>query len=385
MTQGRDRTLRRILVTAGCASAAPPASRFALEGEPVCRPQRNDAISDRYGASLSRCTASKGKTVRRRQFIALLGGGIVAWSFAVRAQQVYRIGYLGVTTHAEYEREISALLTGLRQLGYEEGKNIAIYYRFAQGDYDHLQALATELTSSRVDVLLTHSTPGARAAKQATSTIPIVVTAAADLVSSGLVPSIGHPSGNLTGLTFFFAEVCAKRVELIKEAVPETARIGVLVNPTNPSGVMALEAMHRTAGTLRAEILAVNVSARDDIAGAFEVLVSRGAQALAFIEDPLLISNTRYTVHLAAENRLPMIGDRSAAEAGALIGYATDRNDLWFRAAFLIDKILKGTQPADLPIDQATKFDLIVNLKTAKALGLELPTSILLRATEVIE
>jgi ABC-type uncharacterized transport system substrate-binding protein len=246
-------------------------------------------------------------------------------------------------------------------------------------------ALAAELASSRVDVLLTHSTPGARAAKQATSTIPIVVTAAADLVSSGLVPSIGRPSGNLTGLTFFFAEICAKRVELIKEAVPLAIRIGVLVNPTNPSGEMALAAMHRMAGTLRVEILAVNVSARDDIAGAFEVLVSRGAQALAFIEDPLLISNARYIVHFATENRLPMIGDRPAAEAGALIGYAADRNDLWFRAAFLIDKILKGTQPADLPIDQAAKFDLIVNLKTAKALGLELPTSILLRATEVIE
>ncbi len=237
----------------------------------------------------------------------------------------------------------------------------------------------------KVDVIVTHSTPGARAAKQATSTIPIVVTAAADLVSSGLVPSIARPGGNLTGLTFFFAEICAKRVELIKEAVPETIRLGVLVNPANPSGEMALTAMERAAGSVRVELLPVNVRALDDIAGAFAMLISRGAQALTFIEDPLLISNARYIAQLAMQNRLPMIGEKPAAEAGALMAYAVDRYDLWFRTAFLVDKIFKGAQPADLPIDQAAKFEVVINLKTARALGLEVPTSILLRATEVIE
>jgi ABC-type uncharacterized transport system substrate-binding protein len=325
--------------------------------------------------------------MRRRDFITLLGGAAAMWPLAARAQQAanaYRIGYLGLTSHAQYAREVEALLRGLQQLGYEEGKNIAIYYRFAEGDYDRLAALATELVTLKVDVIVTHGTPGARAAKQVTSTIPIVVTAAADLVSSGLVPSIARPGGNLTGLTFFFAEICAKRVELIKEAVPATLRLGVLVNPTNPSGEMALTAMKRAAGSLRVE-LSVDVRATDDIAGAFAMLASRGVQALSFIEDALLNSNARYIAQLATQNSLPMIGEKSAGEAGALLVYAVDRYDLWFRTASLVDKILKGAQPADLPIDQATKFELVINLKTARALGLEVPTSILLRATEVIE
>jgi putative tryptophan/tyrosine transport system substrate-binding protein len=325
--------------------------------------------------------------MRRREFITALGGA-TALPFAARAQQaakVYRIGYLGVASHAGYAREIEALLRGLRQLGYEEGKNIALYYQFAEGDYDRLPALASELVTVKVDVIVTHSTPGGRAAKQATSTIPIVVTAAADLVSSGLVPSIARPGGNLTGLTFFFAEICAKRVELIKEAVPGVIRLGVLVNPYNPSGAIALTAMERVAGSLRMELLPMNVRAPEDFVGAFTMLVSRGAQALTFIEDGVLNSNARYIAQLAMQNRLPMIGESSVPEAGALMAYAVDRYDLWFRAAFLVDKILKGAQPADLPIDQAAKFDLVINLKTARAFGLEMPTSILLRATQVIE
>ena len=229
--------------------------------------------------------------MRRREFITLLGGA-AAWPVAARAQQtgkVYRIGYLGVTSYAEYAREIEALLRGLRRLGYEEGKNIAIVYLFAEGDYDRLPALASELVTLKVDTIVTHSTPGARAAKQATSTIPIVVTAAADLVSSGLVPSIARPGGNLTGLTFFFAEICAKRVELIKEAVPGATRLGVLVNPANPSGEMALTAMARAAGSLQVELLPVKVIAPDDIAGAFAMLVSRGAQATR-AHDHLLVT-----------------------------------------------------------------------------------------------
>ena len=298
---------------------------------------------------------------------------------------MYRIGYLGVTSHAEYTREIEALLKGLRQLGYEEGKNIAIHYEFAEGDYNRLPVLAAKLVNLKVDVLIAHSTPGARAAKQATSTIPIVVMAAADLLTSGLVTSIARPGGNLTGLTFFFAEICAKRVELIKEAVPAATRLGVLVNPTNPSGKTALTTMQRTARALRVELLPVDVRAVDDIAGAFAMLASRGAQALTFIEDPLLISSAQYIAQLATQNRLPMIGEKPAAEAGALMAYGADRYDLWFRTAFFVDKILKGTQPADLPIEQAVKFELIINLKTAKALGLTIPLPLLARADELIE
>ena len=326
--------------------------------------------------------------MQRREFITLLGGVTAAWPLVARAQplgNVYRIGYLGVASHAGYMREIEALLKGLRQLGYEDGKNIAIHYLFAEGDYDRLPTLAAEMVTSKVDVLLTHSTPGARAAKQATSTVPIVVIAAADLVSSGLVPSIARPGGNLTGLTFFFAEICAKRIELIKEAVPAATRLGVLVNPANPSGKAALTTMQRTARSLRVELLPVDVKAVDDIAGAFAMLASREVQALTFIEDPLLVSSVRYIAELATQNGLPMIGEKPAVEAGALMAYGPDRYDLWFRSAFFVDKILKGTQPADLPIDQAIKFELIINLKTAKALGLTIPLPLLARADELIE
>ena len=220
--------------------------------------------------------------MRRREFITLLAGAAATWPLVGRAQQpsgkVYRIGYLGVASHAGYAREIEALLKGLHQLGYEEGKNIAIHYQFAEGDYNRLPALAAELVALKVDVLLTHSTPGARAARQTTPTVPIVVMAAADLVSSGLVPSIARPGGNLTGLTFFFAEICAKRVELIKEAVPGVTRLGVLVNPANPSGEAALTAMQRTARSLRVELLTVNVRAVDDIAAAFAMQTQSGWQ-----------------------------------------------------------------------------------------------------------
>lgn len=326
--------------------------------------------------------------MRRRDFFKFILGSAAAWPLPLGAQQaakVYRIGYLGAASLAEYAREIDALLKGLRQLGYEEGKNITIDYRFAEGDYDRLLPLAAELVTSNVDVLLTHSTPGARAAKQATSTVPIVVMAAADLVSSGLVPSIARPGGNLTGLTFFFAEICAKRVELIKEAVPAATRLGVFVNPANSSGAIALTAMQRTARALRVDLLTVDVRAVDDIPSAFAMLASRGAQALTWIEDALLNANAPHIAQLATQKRLPMIGEKPAVEAGALMAYGADRYDLWFRSAFFVDKILKGTQPADLPIDQATKFELIINLKTAKALGLTIPLPLLARADELIE
>ena len=326
--------------------------------------------------------------MRRRDFIKFILGSAAAWPLPLRAQQaakVYRIGYLGVTSHAEYTREIEALLKGLRQLGYEEGKNLAIHYEFAEGDYNRLPVLAAKLVNLNVDVLIAHSTPGARAAKQATSTIPIVVAAMADPVDVGLVTSIARPGGNLTGLTIFFAEICAKRVELIKEAVPAATRLGVLVNPANPSGETALTAMQRTARALRVELLTVDVKAVDDIAGAFAMLVSRGAQALTFIEDPLLISNARYIAQLATQNRLPMIGEKPAVEAGALMAYGVDRPDLWFRTAFFVDKILRATKPAELPIEQPTKFEIVINLITAKALGLTIPLPLLARADELIE
>jgi putative ABC transport system substrate-binding protein len=326
--------------------------------------------------------------IGRREFVTLLGVAAAAWPLAARAQQPgrkYRIGFLGVSSHAEYRRQVDALRTGLRQHGYEEGKNIVIEYRWADSRYDRLTELAAELVNLNVDVLVTHSTPGVLAAKQASSTIPIVGAAVGDPVAVGLVASLARPGGNLTGLTFFFAEVCAKRVELIKEAIPTLTRVSVFVNPANPSAPIALSAMQRTASTLGVELVPIEVKARDEIAAAIAAAAMRRDPALVIIEDPVSISNARPIAELAAQNRVPMIGFKPHAEAGALMEYGVDTADLFYRSASFVDKILKGTPPADLPIERAVKFELIVNLKTAKALGIELPTATLLRAAEVIE
>jgi ABC-type uncharacterized transport system substrate-binding protein len=326
--------------------------------------------------------------IRRRDFISALGGA-AAWPLVARAQpsgKVYRMGFLGVTAHdAEYRLRVDALRTGLHQLGYEEGKNIIIHYRWAEGRYDRLPVLAAELVQLNVDVIVTHSTPGARAAQEATSTIPIVMTAVGDPVAAGLVASLARPGGNLTGLTFFFAELCAKRVELMKEAIPTLTQIAVFVNPANPSHPIALEVMQRTAGALGVELVPIDVKTRDDIAAAIATVATGRVPALVVIEDPLSLSNARLIAEIALQNRVPMIGFKPHAEAGALMEYGVDLLDLYSRAASFVDKVLKGTPPANLPIERAVKFEVIVNLKSAKTLGIELPTSLLIRANEMIE
>jgi ABC-type uncharacterized transport system substrate-binding protein len=328
------------------------------------------------------------KPTTRRRVITLLGGTAAAWPLAARAQssgKTYRIGFLGVTSLAETGSRVDALRTGLRQLGYEEGKNLVIHYRWAEGSYDRLPELAADLLKLNVDVLVTHGTPGALAAKQATSTVPIVMAAVGDPVEAGLVPSLARPGSNLTGMSMFYAEVCAKRVELIKEAVPTLTRVAVLVNPSNPSHYIALAAMESTAGALGAELVPIEVKARDDIAAAIAAAAARRAPALVAIEDALFVSNARQIAEVALQNGLPMIGFKPQAEAGALMEYGVDLADLFSRSAALVDKILRGTPPANLPIERAVKFEVIINLKSAKTLGIELPTSLLLRANEVIE
>jgi ABC-type uncharacterized transport system substrate-binding protein len=324
--------------------------------------------------------------MRRREFIVFLGGAAAAWPVAARAQpsgKVYRIGFLGLFSYVEYRRQVDGLRTGLRQLGYEEGKNILIHYRWAEGRYDRLAQFAAELVKLNVDVLVTHSTPGALAAKQATSTTPIVAYSG-DPVAAGLVASLARPGGNLTGMTFFFAELCAKRVELIKEAMPTLTRLAVLLNPANPSAAIAILDMQRTASALGIELVPMEVETRDDIAATIATVATR-AQALVTIEDPLLISNAEQIAGLALQSKLPMIGFKPQAKAGAVMDYGVDISDNYSRLASFVDKILKGTPPADLPIERAVKFEVIVNLRVAKALGLELPTSLLIRADEVIE
>ena len=224
--------------------------------------------------------------MRRREFIAALGGAAV-WPLRAGAQQSWQIGFLGMASHSEHARRLDALRTGLRQLGYEEGKNIVIHYRWAEGRYDRLPGLAAELVKLNVDVVMTHTTAGARAAKQATSSIPIIAFSIADPVDVGLVASLARPGGNLTGLTFFFAELCAKRVELIKEAIPKLSRVAVFFNPANPSHNLAQPAMQRTAGSLGLELVLIEVKARDDIAAAIATVTARQAQALTIIEEPI--------------------------------------------------------------------------------------------------
>ena len=323
----------------------------------------------------------------RRDFITFVGGAAAAWPLAARAQpsvKSYRIGFLGGTSYAEYWRLVDALRMGLRQLGYEEGKNIITEYRWAEGRYDRLTELAAELVNLNVNVIVAPGTPSAQAAKQATSTIPIVAISG-DPVAFGLVASLARPGGNLTGLTFFYAEICAKRVELIKEAVPSLTRIAVFVNPANPATSIPLTAMQRTASALKSELVPIEVTTPDDIAAAIVTVATRRAQALVAIEDPLITSNARKIADFALQHRVPMIGFRPQAEAGALLEYGVDLADLFSRSASFVDKILKGAAPADLPIERAVKFEVIVNLKSAKTLGIELPTSLLLRANEVIE
>ena len=323
----------------------------------------------------------------RRGVMTLLGGAAAAWPLAARAQpsgKTYRIGFLGPGSYAERKRDIDALQTGLRRLGYEEGKNIVIEYRWADGRYERLPELTAELVKLNVDVLVTVGTPGALAAKQATSTIPIVLAAVGDPVAAGIVDSLARPGGNVTGLTFFFVEICAKRVELIKEAIPALSRIAVLINPANPSHLLALSAMQGMASALGVELVPAEARGLDDIADMI-VATTRRAPGLVTIDDPLFMSIARQIAELALQNSVPMIGFKPQAEAGALMEYGVDLADLYFRSAAFVDKILKGTRPADLPIERAVKFELVVNLKTAKRLGVELPTSVLIRADEVIE
>ena len=326
--------------------------------------------------------------MRRRDFVQILVGSTLSWPLSARAERpakVHHIGFLGSTSRSEYADRVEAMLKGLYQLGYVEGKNIVIHYKWADGRYDLLSDFAAELVRLKVDVILTYGTPGTRAAMAATRNIPIVVILVGDLLSPGLVPSLARPGGNLTGQTFFFAEICAKRVELINEAVPGMTRVAALFNPANPSHQMALAAMKLTAQSLRLELLPVEARARDELGNAFASMRGKQVHALVLLDDPFLNSNAKYITELALKSRIPAIGEKSHAAAGGVMAYGADIHHLWFHSATLVDRILKGAKPADLPIQQATKFELIINLKSARALGLDIPPALLARADVVIE
>jgi putative ABC transport system substrate-binding protein len=295
------------------------------------------------------------------------------------------IGFLGGADPIGYAVLIGALRSGLRDHGYIEGTNVRIEYRWAEGNYERLPVLAADLVHRKVDIIITQGTPAAFAAKQATTTIPIVMAIVGDPVDSGIVASYSRPGGNITGSSIFFPEMNAKRLELMKDLVPGLRRAGVLMNPDNPGMTSSvLRAMDEMAKAMDVKLQHVEVRRVDGLDSAFAQAKSQ-IEAHTVIDDGLFIANAKRIAELAIRNRLPGIGFREYCEAGGLAAYGVNFPHIWRRGAVFVDKILKGTKPADLPIEQATRFEFIINLRTAKSFGLEIPPTLLARADEVIE
>jgi putative ABC transport system substrate-binding protein len=326
----------------------------------------------------------------RRRFLAG-AGALLAASRRAFAQQsakpVPRIAFLGAASAAGYAARIDAFRAGFRDLGYEEGRNIAIEYRWADGQYDRLSELAEELVRLKVDVIVTHSALPTLAAKRATAAIPIpvVMTNVGDAVAWGIVASLSRPGGNITGDTFFLTELAAKRLEVLKDTVPHVRRIAVLANPDNPGTGSNLKAMEVAAKTLQLVLQRFDARGPADLEGAFAAISAKRLDALAVIEDPKIIVNFRKIAELAATQRLPSVGAVEFTETGGLIGYGVNFLALYRRAAVFVDKILKGARPADIPVERPTRFELAISMNTAKLLGLKIPQSVLLRADRVIE
>ena len=324
----------------------------------------------------------------RRAFVATIAGGVAAASRVALAQQpakIPRIGFLGAESASGYASNVEALRAGLRDLGYVEGKSIAIEYRWAEGKYDRLPDLAGELARLRVAVIVTHGTPGTIAAKRATTTIPIVMATVGDPVATGLVASLARPGGNVTGSIALGPELMAKRLELLKEAVPRTTRVAVLVNPDNPARASDLSRMEVSAGSFHVRLQQFEVRGPHEFENAFSAMAKSRMDAVVIQQDGKLSANLRAIADLAAKRRFPSTGIMEFAEAGGMIGYGANLLEMYRRAAYFVDKILKGANPGNLPVEQATKFQLAINLKSAKALGLTIPQSLLRRADEIIQ
>jgi putative ABC transport system substrate-binding protein len=326
--------------------------------------------------------------VKRRDFITLLGGAAaVAWSLAASAQQAtrsYRIGMLETISPALNAAHLDAFREGLRQLGYVEGKNYVIEYRSADGRAERFPELAAELVRLGVDLIVVRGTPATIAAKNATGTIPVIMASVGEPLL--IVDSLAHPGGNVTGLSAFVNEITSKRVGLMKELVPAMSRIALFANMSNAVSPPQWEETKTAARSLGSEAELLDVRSQDDVDRAFETAVGRHVDALLVAFDGLFQANTRMIVELAARNRLPAIYvGREFIEAGGLMTYGVSFPHLYFRAATYVDKVFRGAKPADLPVEQPTKFELIINLKTAKALSLDVPPMLLARADEVIE
>jgi len=323
--------------------------------------------------------------MKRREFITLLGGA-AAWPLAARAQQPAKVvGVLNLGPASAWSSRVAALRAGLRDLGWVEGKNIVIEFRWAD-NVDQLPRLAAELVRMNVDVIFAPSSTMVEPARQATKTIPIVFSNHADPVGIGHVASLARPGGNVTGLSMLLTDLAVKELEILTEAVPQAKRIGVVWNPTTPSHAPALRAIEDASEKLRVRLLLLPAPSANDFDGAFAAMMQERADAFLVVPSPLSTSYRSALAELALKHRLPaMYGHRDYVEAGGLMSYGADIDDLNRRTALYIDKILKGAKPADLPVEQASKYQLAINLKVAKALGLEIPPTLLARADEVIE
>ena len=324
--------------------------------------------------------------MRRREFIALLGGA-VARPLAVSAQQpkMPTIGFLSANAASAQTQWTAAFVQRLRELGWIEGRTVSIEYRWAEGRSERYTEIATEFVRLKVNLILTAGNEAAIAVKQATSVIPIVFAVAGDPVGTGLVASLARPGGNVTGLSLQFTDLAGKRLELLREVIPGLRRLAIIANINSPNAVKEMREVQSTAPTLGLEVSTLEIRRAEDIAPRLEALKGR-ADALYVCGDPLLNTNRIPLNTLALAARLPTThGLREQIEAGGLMSYGANFTDLFRRSADYVDKILRGTKPADLPVQQPTKFELIINLRTAKALGITVPTSLLARADEVIE
>jgi putative ABC transport system substrate-binding protein len=327
--------------------------------------------------------------MRRRDFIRLLAGGVTAWPLAANAQQagrVYRIGMLETVSAALNAANYDAFRRGLRELGYVEGQNLVIEYRSADGLGERFSALAGELVRLQVDLIVTRGTVAAQAAKQATSTIPVVMAAVGEPLGVGVVDSLAHPGGNVTGFSAFVTELAGKRVELAKDMFPRITRVALLNNLSNPAIPPQWEDTKKAARQLGIEAVFLDVRTSEDVPRALEAAVAQRVGALLVGIDAAMQANRGQIAELAAKHRLPAIyASREFVDAGGLMSYGVSYPQLYFRAAGLVVQILKGTKPGDIPVQQPTKLELIVNLKAANALGVDIPALSLARADEVIE
>jgi putative ABC transport system substrate-binding protein len=326
--------------------------------------------------------------MKRRAFITLVGGAVAAWPLAARAQQAAKlpsIGFLVAGTPSSHGQWVAAFVQRLRELGWIEGRTITIEYRWAEGRSERFAEIAAEFVRRKVDVIVTSATEAVVAAKQATSVIPIVIAAAGDPVGTGLVASLARPGGNVTGLSIQQTDVAAKRLELLREIVPGLRRLAILGNVSGPAVVLDMREAEAAARTLGMEVITSEIRRGEDIAPAFAALKGR-AEALYLPIDPL-VNTHRFRINtLALAARLPTVHtSREWVEVGGLMSYGANVPDLFRRAANYVDKILRGAKPGDIPVEQPSKFDLIINLTTARALDLEVPPTLLARADEVIE